>query len=97
MEDTIDHPAKHQSPLRRNIPWDVRKEAVSLHGILFAHFFPSLVGKARLMDEFYRDPRSGMTITNGNIRFEHRGAGQDFLLKICVMLMIAGANKVQMG
>ena len=51
------------------------------------------------MDEFYKDPRSGMaaTITNDNIKFERRGADPDFLLKICVTLMIAGANEVHNG
>ncbi len=51
------------------------------------------------MDEFYSDPRSGMaaTIINDNIKFERIGADPDFLLKICVMLMIAGANEVHNG
>ena len=94
LEDTIIHPPKHQSPLITSIPWDVRKEAVSFNDIFFDYFFPSLAGKARLMDEFFKDPRSGMaaTIANDNIKFERRGDDPDFLLKICVTLMIAGAN-----
>jgi hypothetical protein len=99
LEDTIDHPPKHQSLLTMNILWDVRKEAVSFNDVFFDHFFPSLAGKARLMDEFYRDPRSGMaaTITNDNIKFERRGTDPNFLLKICVTLMIAGGNEVHNG
>ena len=99
LEDTIIHPPKHQSPLITSIPWDVRKEAVSFNDIFFDYFFPSLAGKARLMDEFFKDPRSGMaaTIANDNIKFERRGDDPDFLLKICVTLMIAGANEVHNG
>ena len=35
LEDTIYHPPKHQSLLTMNIPWDVRKEAVSFKGFFF--------------------------------------------------------------
>ena len=99
MDDTMDHPPKHKSPLVAEIPWDARKEAIPFNDVFFDHFFPSLAGKARLMDEFFSDARSGMlaTIVNDNIKFERNGDDPDVLLKICVTLMIAGANEVHNG
>ena len=57
---------------------------MSFNDVFVDHFFPSLAGKARLMDEFYRDQRSVMaaTITNDNIKFARRGADPDILLKV---------------
>ena len=37
------------------------------------------------------------TIINNNIKFEHNDDDPDVLLKICVTLMIAGANEVHNG
>jgi hypothetical protein len=37
------------------------------------------------------------TIANNNTEFERNGDDPDFLLKICVTLMIAGADEVHNG
>jgi hypothetical protein len=99
VEDMMDHPAKNVSPLKTALPWNVRKEDVPFNDNFFKGFFPSLEGKAKLMDEFFSDPRCGMesTIKNDKIQFEREGDDPEVLLKICITLLIASANEVQGG
>ena len=97
--DTMEHPPPNESPMKLNVPWSARKEDIQFNDVFFGHFFPSLCGKAKLMDEFYSDPRCGMstTIANDKIKFERTGEDPDVLLKICVTLMIAAANEIHSG
>jgi hypothetical protein len=99
VEDAMDHPPKNCSPLKVNLRWNVHKEKIPFNDHFFQGFFPSLQGKAKLMDEFFSDPHCGMeaTIINDKIEFERRGDDPDVLLKICITLIIASANEVQGG
>jgi len=57
VEDMMDHPPKNVSPLKTDLPWNVRKKDVPFNDNFFKGFFPSLEGKAKLMDEFFSNPR----------------------------------------
>ena len=63
VEDMMDHPPKNCSPLKIDLPWDVRKEHIPSNDNFFKGFFPSLEGKAKLMDEFFSNPSCGMELT----------------------------------
>jgi hypothetical protein len=63
VEDAMDHPQKNCLPLKVNLPWNVHEEKIPFNDHFFQGFFPSLQGKAKLMDEFFSDPRCGMEAT----------------------------------
>jgi len=71
-EDVMKHPPKDTSPFNVNIPWSQETSKVDFFDIFFKHFFPSLEGKAAILDKYLSDPRcSGHTKywVNDNVRF----------------------------
>ena len=70
--DVMQHPDKID-PFLIDIPWWATTERNDYFGIFFQHFFPSLEGKADLLDKFLDDPRASYhkTVIKENIRF-HR-------------------------
>ena len=88
------------SPMKVNIPWHPDKSVLDYNKIFFGHFFPSLKGKAKLMDEYLRDDRCSMlrVIKKDGVKF-HRpnNPDPDFLVKVCVMLVISAALEVHNG
>ena len=70
--DAMQHPAPEiYSPLKINIPWSRFSKDISYNDIFFKYFFPSLEGKAELMDEYLWDRRCSMysTVVNDKIKF----------------------------
>ena len=56
--DAMQHPAPEiYSPLKISIPWSRFPKDLSYNDIFFKYFFPSLEGKAELMDEYLWDRR----------------------------------------
>jgi len=76
--DAMLESSMNQSPFRIDIPWDPDPEKVNYNKIYFDYFFPSLDGKAEVMDKFFDDPRAPMysTVNNDNIKF-HRPHDDD--------------------
>jgi hypothetical protein len=65
-----------------------------LNDLFFEQFFPSVVGHAKIIDEFHADPISPFhsTVTNDNIKFEDPEAEvPDWKVKQAYTLMIAAA------
>jgi hypothetical protein len=73
------------------------REKMPFNDIFFKYFFPSIVGKAKLMDEYNWDQRLGVCamVTHDNIIFHQPDGDLDWLVKICIILMIAASLEVQ--
>ena len=58
-------------PLKKQIPWNPDPEKVDYNTIFFENFFPSLQGKASVLDKFLSDPRCGCfnTVVGDKISF----------------------------
>ena len=73
-EDVMKHSPKDTSPFKANLQWMPETSKVDFFDIFFRHFFPSLEGKAAILDKYLSNPRcSGHTKywVNENVRF-HR-------------------------
>jgi hypothetical protein len=59
------------APLKKQIPWNPNPEKVDYNTIFFENFFPSLQGKANVLDKFLSDPRWGCfdTVVHDKISF----------------------------
>jgi len=99
VEDAMVHPIPDSTPMKVNIPWSNEREKMAFNDIFFGYFFPSLGGKAKLMDELLWDERSGMlaTMKKDNIKFECSDGDPEKIVKICITLMIAASNEVYSG
>ncbi|KAL7549478.1 hypothetical protein ACHAWF_012745 [Thalassiosira exigua] len=89
-----------KGPFKKDIPWDPESKDVDYNDIFFEHFFPSLKGKAKVLDEYLADSRCSMrrSVQNDNIKFHRPDRDDpDELLKICVTLMIAACLEVDSG
>ena len=51
-EGCMNHPDTDDTSFNYNIPWDQDPNKVDYNKVLLDHFFPSLVGKAKVLDEF---------------------------------------------
>ena len=63
---------KASDPLYKiDIPWDKDMSKVDYNAIFFDHFFPSLEGKAAVLDEYLSSPkcRYHATVAKDNIKF----------------------------
>ena len=90
----------------KDIPWDRNPSNVDYNSILFGKFFPSLEGKAAVLDEYLRHTSANPDVPNlwkarvqdDNITF-HRpdAADPDELVKICFTLMITAVLEVHRG
>ncbi len=71
-----------------------------LNDLFFEQFFPSVVGHAKIIDEFHADHRSPFhsTVTNDKIKFEDPEAEDpDWKVKQAYTLMIAAASEIENG
>lgn len=82
-------------PIKKDIPWDPDPSKVNYNSILFEHFLPSVVGKAKMIDEYLSDPRCGFhqTAVEHKIKFHCEGdKDPDKLVKLCITLLIAASK-----
>ena len=56
VEDVMQHPTA-ESPFAIDIPWTSSKSLNDYFGIFFEHFFPSMKGKAAVLDKYLSDER----------------------------------------
>ena len=94
VEDTMQHTDHRISLLKVNIPWHPDKSILDYNKNFFDHFFPSLKGKSKLMDEYFSNDRCSMlcVIRKDGVKFHHlNNPDPDFLVKVCVTLDIAVA------
>ena len=76
------------------------KSILDYNKIFLDHFFPSLKGKAKLMDEYLHHDRCSMlrVIKKDGVKFHFpNNPDPDFLVKVCVTLVIAAALEVHNG
>jgi hypothetical protein len=57
VEDVMVAPPTYATPFGYNIGWSRFPKDISYSNIFFDHFFPSLVGKAAVLDEYLASPR----------------------------------------
>ena len=72
--DVMQHKPHEVSPFVKEIEWHPQPQRVDYFDIFFNHFFPSLKGKAAVLDKYLSDPRCSGHITywvNEKVRF-HR-------------------------
>ena len=71
-KDTMEEVDPAESPFKIDIPWDPNPSNVDYNKIFFDHFFPDLTGRAKVMDEFFKDVRapSHVTVANDGITFD---------------------------
>lgn len=69
---------KALSPLKKDIPWNPDTKKVDYNATFFEHFFPSVEGKAKVLDEYLWNEKCPMyaTVKKDNIRF-HRPDAED--------------------
>mmetsp|Transcript_9413 Transcript_9413/g.20280 ORF Transcript_9413/g.20280 Transcript_9413/m.20280 type:complete len:903 (+) Transcript_9413:61-2769(+) len=100
VTDAMGEEAANKSPFKVDIPWDPDVNKVDYNETFFKFFFPSLAGKAKLLDKWLSDPRCPRydTAKNDKIVF-HREDDEDpdKLIRLCITLMIVGSLKVQNG
>ncbi len=93
-------------PFTDDIPWDKDPNKVDYNTILFEKFFPSVVGKARVLDEYLSHDSTNpeqpnvwkSRIEKDNIKFHRPDAEDpDALLKICLTLMVTAVLEVHKG
>jgi hypothetical protein len=69
--------------------------------LFFDQFFPSVVGRAKIIDQFHADHRSpfhNTTVKNDKIKFEDPEAeALDWKVKQAYTLMIAAASEIENG
>ena len=85
------------SRFKRNIDLN---EDTDLGDVFFAEFFPSIIGHAKLIDEYHADPRSAYysTTINDNIIFHDENAQDpDWKVQQAYLLLIAAASEVENG
>jgi hypothetical protein len=94
------------SPFLDDIPWDKNPNNVDYNSVLFEKFFPSLKGKAAVLDEFLSHPSTNPEVPNkwkdrvadSSIKFHRPEAHDpDALVKICMTLMITSVLEVHKG
>lgn len=56
-EDIMQHPQQSSSPFNVDIPWLPETSKVDYFDAFFKHFFPSLEGKAAVLDKYLSNPR----------------------------------------
>ena len=79
-----------KSPFKIDIPWDPDPAKVDYNKIFFDHFFPDLTGKAKVMDEYFRDVRAPnhVTVVHDRITFDRPDhAEPDHLVSNCQYLI----------
>ena len=101
MQDAMDLQIDEiYNPVKVDIPWSPVLRDVNYNSIFFEHFFPSLEGKAKLMDEYLWDRRCSMyaTVIKDKIKFhDPEQDNPDSLVRLCVIFMIVGALEVHNG
>ena len=55
-QDSMQHSVDDTSPFKVHIPWKPETANVDYFDTYFTHFFPSLVGKAALLDKYLSNP-----------------------------------------
>ena len=70
--DAMGGESANKSPFKVDIPWDPDMNKVDYNEIFFKYFFPSLAGKAKLLDKWLSDPRCPRyeTAKNDKIKFD---------------------------
>jgi hypothetical protein len=84
---------KNKDVLKEDIPWDADPSKVDYCKILLEKFFPSLEGKAKVLDEFLtRNSLRGNpwkeTVLRDNIKFERTDSDDPDELVSCPLLFI---------
>jgi hypothetical protein len=100
-KDVMKHDIGASSPFKINIPWNQEKSLVDYFDVFFAYFFPSLEGKAEVLDRYLANPNcSGHQAywVHEKVCFHHPDRSDpDFILKICITLVIAASLEVEHG
>ena len=95
-----------ESPFLYDIPWDKNPTNVYYNSVLFKKFYPSLKGKAAVMDEYLRHTSTNpdqpntwrLRMIERNIKFHRPDSDDpDALVKICMTLMITLVLEVHKG
>jgi hypothetical protein len=57
LVDAMEHSKQDESPYSIQIPWTPEPATTDYFSAFFKHFFPSLKGKAAILDQYLSDPR----------------------------------------
>ena len=86
-EDAMNKEGDATPPMKVDIPWSPDTTKVDYNKIFFEHFFPSLKGKAKVIDKFlnHRECPMYSTKEHDNIKFDREGEDDpDVLVSYCV-------------
>ena len=95
-----------QSPFFDDIPWHKNPTNVDYNSVLFEKFYPSLKGKAAVLDEYLLHTSTNpdqpntwkLRVKDGNIKFHHPDSHDlDDLVKSCMTLMITSVLEEHKG
>ena len=90
-DDIMEHDS--DSPFRIDIPWSPETTFVNYFDVFFKYFFPSLEGKAAVLDRYLSNPScSGYQgyWVHEKVRFNRPKRSEPYyILKVCVSLVIA--------
>jgi hypothetical protein len=82
--DVMQHKPHDSSPFSTEIEWHPSSNRVDYFDVFFSHFFPSLEGKAAVLDQYLSNPRcSGHTTywVKEKVRFHRKDAPDpDFIV-----------------
>jgi len=94
-EDPLEIPETAQ--YQKEIDWS---DDMDHNTIFFEHFFPSIKGHGKIIDEFLADTRSGWSqrVHEEKIKFHDPDAEDpDYKVRLCYTLIIAAAAEVETG
>ena len=82
----MDEDLKKKSPFKFDIPLNPDQSKNDYNKISFKHFFPSLKGKAKLLDDYHDDLRSGAHnyVKSDKIKFHREDADDPDELVSCL-------------
>ena len=92
-------------PFTEDIPWDKDPNKVDHNTILFEKFFPLVMGKTQVLDEYFfrvsTNPEQPnvwkFRVCKDNIKFHRPDANDPALLTICLTLMVTAVLEVHKG
>ena len=86
VEDIMQPPPRYATPFGYNIGWSRFPKDMNYLNIFFDHFFPSLEGKAAVLDEYLASPRCtchDMVVSDRIIFHQSSRPDPDFIVSTC--------------
>ena len=102
-ENVVDDPLIFEDRVqyKKDIPWSERREDNCYNSLFFEHFFPSIEGHAKKIDDWLSNPKCPLyqTAKQHKIVFHDEASelGPNWKVRVCYTLLIAAASESHNG